>query len=221
MEIWRSGPSGAKVTKSGWVANSSGSSLRFSAGHFSRAGNGLQVVGQAQVVLLDQFRVPQQARPQAPRQRGLADAFGPGEQQRLRQTLSCASICSSASVTCPIAPEILKHTRSRCSRLRARSHRCPARPSTSFHALRLARRQRVVGLVDLAVELERLVVHAGFAVRLGFIAGAGPRQAGFGVDVHQDGEVGLQAAAGDAVQRRSRCRRPSRGRSPGRPGTNR
>ncbi len=37
MVIWRSGPSGGKVRKSGCVAKSSGSSLRLSAGHFSRS----------------------------------------------------------------------------------------------------------------------------------------------------------------------------------------
>ena len=37
--------------------------------------DGFQVIGQRQVVLLDQFRVPQEARRHAPRQGGLADAF--------------------------------------------------------------------------------------------------------------------------------------------------
>ena len=35
----------------------------------------------------------------------------------------------------------------------------------------------------------------------GQVAGAGARQAGFGVDIHQQGEIGLEAAAGDAFQR--------------------
>ena len=38
-------------------------------------------------------------------------------------------------------------------------------------------------------------------MRLGQIAGAGARQAGFRVDIHQQREIGLEAAAGDALER--------------------
>ena len=77
-----------------------------------------------------------------------------------------------------------------------------ARPFTSFTRSGSRRGERVIGVVDLAVELERLIVHAGFAVRLGDVAGAGARQAGFGIDIHQDRQVRLEPAAGDAIERR-------------------
>ena len=58
----------------------------------------------------------------------------------------------------------------------------------------------MVVVVDLAVEFDGLVVHAGFAVRFGGVAGPRPRQAGLGVHIHQERQVGLQSAASDAVQ---------------------
>src|SRR5438105_3749365 len=70
--------------------------------------------------------------------------------------------------------------------------------------LRLGGGERVISVVDLAMELHRLIVEAGFGVRFGGVAGARAGQAGFRVDVHQDGEVGLKAATGDAVERPDR-----------------
>ena len=56
MVIWRSGPSGAKVRKSGCEEKNSGSSLRFSAVHFSRSAMSADVRFEAQIVLLDLVR---------------------------------------------------------------------------------------------------------------------------------------------------------------------
>ena len=123
MEIWRSGPSGAKVTKSGWVANSSGSSLRFSAVHFSRAATVSRLSGRPRSSFSISSAMPQQARRHAPRQGRLAHAFGPGEEQRLRQALLRDHLLQRFGDR-GVAPEILKHGRSRCSRLRVRFRRC-------------------------------------------------------------------------------------------------
>ena len=90
-----------------------------------------------------------------------------------------------------------------------------------FHALGFSGGQRMISLVDLAVKLDRLIVHARFAVRLGFIARPGPRQAGFGIHIHQDGEIGFQAAARDAVQVVHGVDAQIRGPRPGTPGRNR
>ena len=38
-------------------------------------------------------------------------------------------------------------------------------------------------------------------MRIGGVAGARARQAGFGVDIHQNGQMRLEAAAGDAFER--------------------
>ena len=93
MEIWRNGPSGAKVTKSGCEANSSGSWLRLSAGQRSRAADDFEIVRQAEIVLLDFAGIAEQQRRKTPGQRGLTHALGPGKQQGLRDALlrrSCA-----------------------------------------------------------------------------------------------------------------------------------
>ena len=109
MEIWRSGPSGAKVTKSGWDANSSGSSLRFSAGQRLAPRHDFQVVRQAEVVPFDQLRVVQQAGAQPARQRGLADAFGTGKEQRLGQTVLRQHLFERLRDV-RVPPEVLKHS---------------------------------------------------------------------------------------------------------------
>src|SRR5712671_2096292 len=61
--------------------------------------------------------------------------------------------------------------------------------------------KRVISVVDLAVEVHRLVIQASFGMGFGGVAGAGTGEAGLRVDIHQDGEIGLEAAAGDAVER--------------------
>jgi len=59
----------------------------------------------------------------------------------------------------------------------------------------------MVSAIDRAVELERLLVHARFAAGFRLVARVRPRQAGLRVDIHQQGKVRLQAAAGNAVER--------------------
>src|ERR1022692_4583444 len=68
-------------------------------------------------------------------------------------------------------------------------------------ALRLGGGQGVVGTPAGAVEFDGFVIQAGFAVRRGGVAGAGASQAGFGIDVDEQSEIGLEAAAGDAFER--------------------
>ncbi len=71
-----------------------------------------KVVGKAQVVLLDFFGVPQQARAQPAGQGGFAGALGSGEEQRLRQPVLRDHLFEGVG-DMPVAPEILKHTGSR------------------------------------------------------------------------------------------------------------
>ena len=87
MEIWRSGPSGAKVTKSGWRGEQQRVLVALVGGPFLARGDGFEVVRQAEVVLFDLLRVAQQARAQAAGQGGFADALGAGEEQGLRQAV--------------------------------------------------------------------------------------------------------------------------------------
>src|SRR5215813_734980 len=69
-----------------------------------------------------------------------------------------------------------------------------------FDALGFGGGERVIGGMDLEVEFDRLIVHARFGMRLGDVAGASAGEAGFGIDVDEDGEVGLESAAGDTVE---------------------
>src|SRR4051812_49027555 len=64
----------------------------------------------------------------------------------------------------------------------------------------LGRGELMIRVVDLAMELHRFIVEAGFGMRFGGVAGAGAGQAGFRVDIHKDGEIGLEAAARDSVK---------------------
>ena len=110
MEIWRSGPSGAKVTKSGCVEKSSGSSLRLSADHFSRAATVSRLCGRLRSSCFDLLGVAQQARAQAAGQRGLPHALGTGEEQGLREALLRDHPLQRVRDV-RVAPEVVKHTR--------------------------------------------------------------------------------------------------------------
>src|ERR1039457_4574880 len=79
IEIWRNGPSGAKdeIGVGGELQRIFVALLR---GPLLARRDGFQIIGQRQIVLLDELGVPQQARRTAARQRGLADAFAPGKQ---------------------------------------------------------------------------------------------------------------------------------------------
>src|ERR1035438_8143317 len=108
-------------------------------------------------------------------------------------------ICSSDSVTARLpqkSSNMLAHNAPNV----ALDFVNPGAPIHQFHALRLRRRQGVIRLVHFEMKLDRLVVHARLAVWFGLIARARPRQAGFGIHVHQDGQIRLQPATGDAFQ---------------------
>src|SRR5271157_4088990 len=183
MEIWRSGPSGAKVTKSGCVENSSGSSLRLSAGHFSRAATVSRLCGRLRSSSSICSGWPNRRAPRRRASVALPTPSGP-EKSRVCARRWLAIIRSSASVTCGLPQKLSNICADDAPNLALDGVGIGA-PVDHLDALRLARGQRVVGLVNLAVEFEGLIVHAGFAVRLRQIAGAGARQTGFGVDVHQ------------------------------------
>src|ERR1035437_671204 len=198
MEIWRSGPSGAKVTKSGWVEKRSGSSLRLSADHFSRAAMVSRLWGRLRSSSSICSGWPSRRAPRRRASVAFPTPSGP-EKSRVCARRSCAIMRSSARVTWGL-PQKLSNIRADDAPDLALDGVDIGAPVDQLDALRLARGQRVVGMVNLAMEFDGLVVHAGFAVRLRQIAGAGARQAGFSVDVHQQGERGLEAAAGDAFE---------------------
>src|SRR5215469_68269 len=199
MVIWRSGPSGAKVTKSGWLANSNGSSFRLWAGQFSRSAT--VSTFSARLMSSCSIRSGSGSR-RAPNRRAsvaLPTPSGP-EKSSVWANRSCAIICSSASVTCRFPQK----------RSNIGAHDVPdslldlfdaGAPVHQLHALRLAFRQSMIRRINLAMKLQRLLVHPGLAARLGGIAGACAVQAGFGIDIHQQREVRLEAAAGDSVER--------------------
>src|ERR1035441_4792238 len=148
MEICRSGPSGGKVTKSGYEANSSGSWLRLSAGQRSRAAT--------IPVFSGRLRSSRSICPAWPSSRA-------------------ASLRASAAVTCGL-PQ--KPSNIRFDGLpdfgRYGFHAGAA--IDDAEPMWLARRQCVIRLVDLTMEFERLLVHARLAVPLGGIARVRPRQ---------------------------------------------
>src|ERR1022692_2943300 len=204
MEICRSGPSGGKVTKSGYEANSSGSWLRLSAGQRSRAAT--------IPVFSGRLRSSRSICPAWPSSRAaslrasvaLPTPSGPANSS-VCANRPRAIICSSAAVTCglPQKPSNI------------RFDGLPDFARYGFHAgaaiddaepMWLARRQCGVRLVDLTMELERLLVHARLAVPLGGIARVRPRQAGFRVDIDEQRQIRNQAAAGNAVERHHRLR---------------
>src|ERR1022692_3821095 len=208
MEICRSGPSGGKVTKSGYEANSSGSWLRLSAGQRSRAAT--------IPVFSGRLRSSRSICPAWPSSRAaslrasvaLPTPSGPANSS-VCANRPRAIICSSAAVTCglPQKPSNI------------RFDGLPDFARYGFHAgaaiddaepMWLARRQCVIRLVDLTMEFERLLVHARLAVPLGGIARVRPRQAGPGVDIDEQRQVRNQAATGDAVERHHRLRAQGR-----------
>src|SRR5260370_22718779 len=194
----RTGPSGAKVTKSGWVANWSGSSLRYSAVHFSRAAIVSRLSGSAWSSFSISSWCPKRCAAMRRARVALPTPSRP-ENKSVWESRCPASICSSDSLTARLPQKF--------SNMRA--HNTPALPLDLIHvraavdylhAVGFGRGQGMISLIDLAVKLDRLIVHARFAVRLGFVARPRPRQARFGIHGHQDGQIGLQAAARDAVQ---------------------
>src|ERR1035441_4220275 len=198
IEIWRKGPSGAKVTKSGWVANCSGSSLRFSAVHFSRAAMVSKLWESARSSFSTSSACPSKRAAMRRAKVALPTPSRP-ENKSVWASRCPAIICSSDSVTARL-PQKFSNMGAHNAPHLALDFIHPSAPVDHFHALGFGRCQGMIRLVDLEVELDRLIVHARFAVRLVLIARARPRQAGLGIHVHQDGQIGLQAAARDAFQ---------------------
>src|SRR5450759_4597076 len=198
MEIWRSGPSGAKVTKSGWVENWSGSSLRFSAVHFSRAAMVSRLPESAKSSFSISSACPSKRAAMRRASVALPTPSRP-ENKSVCESRCPPIICSSDSVTARL-PQKFSNMRAHNAPHFALDFIHPGAPVHQLHALRLRRRQGVIRLVHLEVKLDRLVVHARLTVRFGLIARTRPRQAGFGIHVHQDGQVRLQVPAGDAFQ---------------------
>ena len=132
MEICRSGPSGQNVTKSGCEENSSGSSPRFSLGHFSRSAITSRFASQAEVVRLDFLRVIQQSRREAPRQRRFTDAFRPCQQDGLRDALALDHLLAAPepSPRCRRSYRTCRSERLKRSTPCAPRPRWSARPST-------------------------------------------------------------------------------------------
>src|SRR5262245_27594877 len=107
-----------------------------------------------------------------------------------------AIICPMARVTCSL-PQKSSNIR-RHDLPDALLDRVPVdAPVDHPDALRLGRRQVMIGPIDLAVKLERLVVHARFARRVRAIARQCAPQTGLDVDVHQDRQIGFESAARD------------------------
>src|SRR5215472_8490327 len=199
IEIWRSGPSGAKVSKSGCEAKISGSSLRFSADHFSRDAMVSLFSASARSSRSISSPCPSSCAPSRRASVALPTPSGPANRS------VCASrcwdtICSSACVTCGLPQKgsnILAHNPPDV--LLDGVHLLPS--VHHFDARRFCIRQGVIGGVDLAVEIERLVVHAGFAVRLRLVARPRPSQARLGIHIHQNRQVRFESPTGDALQR--------------------
>src|SRR6185503_15022404 len=110
----------------------------------------------------------------APRRRASVAFPKPSEPENssVCATRSCDSICSMDCTTCGLPQKFSNMS----------AHDLPdvaldgvdLLPAVhQFHPPRLAGGQCVIGFVDPAVEVERLVVHPGLAVRLGEIARPG------------------------------------------------
>src|SRR6185437_4723698 len=199
MEIWRSGPSGGNVTKSGWVANWSGSSLRFSDASFSRSASVSRLSGRDKSSRSISSGWPRRRAPKRRASVALPTPSGP-EKSSVCERRSCSSIWSSAAVTAELPQKF--------SNMGA--HNLPnvvldrvdgGAAVDDFDALRLPLCEGVVGMVDALVELERLIVHAGFRMWFGDVAGTGAGERSFGIHVDQNREIRFEAAARDAVQR--------------------
>src|ERR1017187_5198985 len=158
MEIWRSGPSGAKVTKSGWVENSSGSSLRLSAGHFSRPATISRFRGR----LRSSFSICSGWRRRwEPRRRArvaLPTPSGP-EKSRVCARRWCAIICSSACVTCAL-PQKFSNISAHDPPDGALDGVDIGAAVDDLDALRLGGGQGVVGIPDCAVEFDGFVIRS-------------------------------------------------------------
>src|SRR5436853_381859 len=81
-----------------------------------------------------------------------------------------------------------------------------------LRAPRLSRRERRVGFSDALVERGLLLLHPVGTI-LALVSSLGARLAGLRIDVQQQREVGLEAAAGDSVERQhgGRAEPPSAG----------
>src|SRR5580658_22738 len=199
MEICRRGPSGGKVTKSGYEANSSGSWLRLSGAQRSRAATISVFSGRLRSSRSICSVWPSSSAAILRANVALPTPSGPANSSVCARRPR-AIICSSATVTCGLPQK----------RSNIRLHGLPdlgcygfdgGAPVDDPEALRLARRQRVIRLVSLAVEFQRLLVHARFGVPLGGVARVRPRQADLRIDIDEQRQIRNQAAAGDAVER--------------------
>ncbi len=177
------------------------------------------VLRQAEIVALDLLRVAQQPRGQPARQGGLAHAFRSGEQQCLRQAVARDHLLQRRGrrAGCPRSAQTYGSTAFQIS---SAMGSMPARPSIDAEAVRLARRQRVIRLVDFAMKFERLLVHARLAVRARKRCARAPapgwfqrryRSAGSGPEPDRGRRCGRAS---------SRSPRPIRVRSPDRPAWN-
>src|SRR5579859_99794 len=198
IEIWRRGPSGAKVTKSGWVANSSGSSLRLSAGQRSRPATVSRLGSRLRSSRSINSGWPTRRAPSRRARVALPTPSGP-ENKSVWTRRSCAIICSSAPAMCGLPQN--------CSNIGA--HDIPdgtldivkgEAAIDPLDAVGLARGQSLVSLKHLAVEFHRLFVHAGFRCGPGGVTGVGAGQAGLDIDVDENREIRLETTAGHAVQ---------------------
>lgn len=104
---------GAECDEVGVRLEEEGIVVAFIGGHFFAFGDGVEVVGKAEVILLDGFGVSEEAGGETTREGGFADAFGAGEEDGLGDTGAGDHLLEDLGGGA-IAVEVVKHWPAPC-----------------------------------------------------------------------------------------------------------
>src|SRR3569833_3406986 len=198
MLIWRSGPSGGNVRKSGCDAKTRGSSLRLSAGSFSR---------EARVERLSsRFRSSRSIFSGEPRRRAAKRRASVALPRPSRPAKS--SVCGmrsrwimlSSVVWTARLPRKFSNTAGQ-DLLNGTRHVADAGAAVDHHdTVRLSGGEIEIAAADAFVECGALVIDARIGLASALVAAFGACEAGVEIDVDEDGGVRLETLAGDAVE---------------------
>src|SRR6185312_15685982 len=198
MLSWRNGPSGGNVRKSGCDAKTSGSSLRLSAGSFSRA-----AIRERLSSRLRSSRSIFSGEPsmRAAKRRASVALPRPSRPEKRRVCgMRSRPIMLSSVVWTGRLPQ--KFSNTAVQRLPEVTRHLADTGAAIDHdeAIGLGGREIEVTAANALMEGRALVIDARFSLANALVPAFGASEAGFEIDIDQDGEVGAQSLTGDPVE---------------------